>query len=480
MALNVFSSFSRFVGGFFKKNIGEAAAYGIGGALKQPLDPLLQNLTNETWKTYVAAGGSIPLDLEVAASVAAERVQDKDRMADQAAQLGYGPNQFEDAYGEALNAPGLESLYSLWRRGLIDTGAFVHGLDKAKLEDEWKTPLEGLRDVLLSPAELANARQQGYIQQGRQYDEAELQGVTNDRAEIQFEMVGLPPGHAEAQSLFNRGLIDRATFDQMIREGHTKTKYTDVLFESARKLLTATEYVDAHLRGYISEAEMYAGTAMWGLTRADTDVLFKSHGRPITVHQITTGLARGGVYDGPTGAIPAEYLASLQEGSIKPPWYNLAYANRYTIPSYFVLRAMLQDGTLTEAEGADYFKQMGWPPDLADKAAAAYTGGGATKADTHLSKAQTQLWTATHRSYVNDRTDDATATTALTAAGVAPASIPDVLRTWQEERAIVRGGLSPAQIKKAYGAREFDNATAVARLVELGWSVADANTYLGY
>jgi hypothetical protein len=75
--------------------------------------------------------------------------------------------------------------------------------------------------------------------------------------------------------------------------------------------------------------------------------------------------------------------------------------------------------------------------------------GGATAGDSHTAKAQTQLWTTTHRSYVAEEIDDATATASLSAAGVAAAAVPAILALWKQERALIRKQLSPAQIKKA-------------------------------
>ena len=323
-----------FFGRFFGRTVSEAAAYGAGLATGPALRPVTRAVESEIWKLHQ----DVPVNPETAAAIVAEDVEQRDWGANEAASNGIDGSRFDALVGEALTAPGVGELFALWRRGLIDSAAFEHGLRKAKMESRWDTPLEGLHDVLLSSEELAMLQQQGFIGADRANSEGALQGVTSERQQLRFDASGLPPGIATALDLLRRGIIDRATFAQIVREGHTKTKYTDDLLALERRLLTDTEYVDAHLRGYLSEAEMLAGTRMHGLTDADAQTLFKSHGRPITVHQVTTGLARGGSYDGPIDAIPTEYITSLREGSIKPPWYNLAYANRYTLPSFFVLR----------------------------------------------------------------------------------------------------------------------------------------------
>jgi hypothetical protein len=194
--------------------------------------------------------------------------------------------------------------------------------------------------------------------------------------------------------------------------------------------------VDAHLRGYISEQEMYAGCALHGLNQADTLILFESHGRPLTVHQITTGLARGGIYNGDTSGIDPVYLDSLKEGSIKPPYYNIAHANRYTLPSFFVVRALLQDGTLTEAEAADLFKQEGWPPYLADAAAKAYATGGTAKASPFVTKARGFVFTALHKHYVDTPAYDAQAREGFTLIGISTADQDEILKLFKFESTV--------------------------------------------
>src|SRR5205814_2025236 len=147
----------------------------------------------------------------------------------------------------------------------------------------------GLHDVLLTPAELANARQQGFVSPERQRSEAALQGVDGERADIQFETVGLPPGPATAQAAANRGLIDRATFDEMIREGHTKTKYTELEWQLRQPVLTAAEYAGLRLRGWITKAEAEAGGALTGYSPEQMEQLFLNRGRPATTHQVWIG-----------------------------------------------------------------------------------------------------------------------------------------------------------------------------------------------
>jgi hypothetical protein len=234
---------------FFGKTISEAAAFALGGAMRSPLEPPLVELTNETWGRFVDSGITVPTEPGDAAEIAAERVADRQWAKDQAKQRGYGGEQMDKLIDAVQNAPGTGELFQLWRRGLIDKAAFDHGLRKARLEDQWDTPLEGLHDVLLSSEELAMMQQQGFVDQGRADAEGGLQGVTPERQQLRFEASGLPPGIVEGLQMLRRGIIDEATFATIVREGHTKTKYTGVLTQLRDVVLNANDYVTNAIRG---------------------------------------------------------------------------------------------------------------------------------------------------------------------------------------------------------------------------------------
>jgi len=220
--------------------------------------------------------------------------------------------------------------------------------------------------------------------------------------------------------------------------------------------------------------------------KADTDLLFKITGRPLSFHQVFIGERRGGVYDGPIDAIDPAFLKALRESNIRPEWYNLAWAQRYSYPSAFVLRALTEAGDLTQAETHEILLFIGWPPPLAEKVSTRWAGGVGAAADPNVKKAQTQLWSATHRSYVAGETDEAQAQERMGALGIPAAAQLDILTLWALERQLVRKTLTPAQIKKAYAEPVENPATgqlwtredALAALLELGYSADNAETFL--
>jgi hypothetical protein len=335
--------------------------------------------------------------------------------------------------------------------------------------------LEKLHDVLLSSEELAMMQQQGFVDEARADSEGGLQGVTSERQQLRFEASGLPPGIVEGLQMLRRGIIDEATFAQIVREGHTKTKYTDDLLALRDVVLNANDYVANTIRGWADAGAMHAGGALTGHTPEQMDLLFQNHGRPLSWHQIFIGLQRGGAYDGATTGIDPAFLKGLRESDIRPEWYSLAWAQRYNYPSAFVLRALTQSGDISEADAHKVLLYEGWEPTFAAKVSHAwatakgsaakeatvtdllklYDGGKATlpatltaieglgypadeaqtKVDTidagRVASAKTAAISDLHAKYKKGALPDANVITALQSLGVTAWAAPLIVAAWR-------------------------------------------------
>jgi hypothetical protein len=282
--------------------------------------------------------------------------------------------------------------------------------------------------------------------------------------------LSLAPGLA-ATALF-RQLINDNDFVLAIAEGDLRTEWAQTLLDALRAIPSPHDFVQQHLRGWVDAKAMHDGAARHGMAPADTDVLYEIERRPLNVHAITTGLARGGNFQSQPGEIQDPYDAAVHQADLGPEWYDLAKANKYLYPSAFVLRSLAQAGDLGgQAAVEQVLLEIGWKPSFATAVSTAWTGGVAS-GDKHVAKAETSLWSTTHKSFVAAEIDDATATAALTAAGVAAASIPAVLALWKEERSLIRKQLSPAQIKKAFTTSTINPVTGAA------WTQAEATAAL--
>ena len=492
MSVNPLSFITR----FFGRTVSEGAAFAMGAATAPAIRPLLQDLANETWSLHPVR----PPDAFTLAQGVAQGQVDPAQAAKWAAENGYGTAQFQALIDIANIGPGVATAFDLWRRNVTDQAGFVRAVKRLGLEQEWIDDLVKLKINLLNVEQLANAIHRGLVDdQGLLLGvkpgagkvpaypvypidalvEAMGQGIDHDRLGVLVGLTGLPMGSHEAAQATFRGVIDKADFYRAIAEGNTRNEWADAIFEQSRQIPTPTNYVEARLRGWIDDAAMYAGAARHGMTPADTDTLFLIHGRPPSWHQVFIGLARGGVYNGPTNQIAPPFLKALEESDLRPEWYNLLWASRYNYPTAFVLRTLTQSGDLTGAETEQILLYEGWEPTLAKTVSTRWAGStaGATgPLDPHVKKAEGQLWTALHKAYLDFETSDAAATNELTALGALDPS--GVLSLWQRERGLIRKELSSAQIHKAYTVGALDLAQATTLLQNQGMSAADINTLL--
>ena len=479
---------------------------GVGAAASTALEAAVELPRQKVW----ADNPNKLLDPALVARLVAQGAVKLGEGRADALREGYTSEKFDQLVYLSQTVPAVAEALSLWLRGHIGDGLMGHVLVKAGMDTRYVQPiLDAATDTRLNPAQIALSIVRSLLaSQGLLVGEndvrggviaptpvspidavaeAETWGVDEERLRVMVNSIGLPMALQAAASATFRGIIDKPDFYLAVAQGDTRPAWADAIYEQARQILTASQYVEGHLRGWISEPEMYAGTAKHGMSAADTDLLFKVSGRPITIHQITTGLARGGTYPSTYDDVPEPYRKSLEEGNIRPEWASLDYANRYSLPSAFVIRALLTGGAITAAQGEQLFLESGWPPALAKQVAGFYGTTTTAAVDPWVKRAETQLWTTIHNSYRDGLSDGAEARNDLALLGVTGDAANRVLDLWTAERDTWRKQLTPAQIKKAWSHAENNPATgapwtrdeAIERLLALGYNSNDAETFLG-
>lgn len=485
---------------------GIAIGTGVGAAVGDVVLPKLQDFLNSQWEAHPDK----PLNAASVAQAIAEALPGDGGGAAEAARSGFNSGRLSVLAELQRTAPGTPQLLTLLRRKFIGIGDFTHGLRKAKLDTRWDGPIGQLVDELLDPTVLAVAIQRGIIPDpgilpvgpgaggGKvpsfpvfpvdALAEALGSGIDRERLSVMVGNVGLPMSLHEAASAYFRGIIELNDFHRAVSEGNTRNEWRDAILEQARPIPSVLDYVQAHLRGWRNEDQMHAGAQRSGMRDADTDLLFQIHGRPPSWHQIWIGLQRGGVYDGPIDIIDPAFLKGLRESDLRPEWYNLLWHSRYSYPSPFVLRQLTTSHAITVEDAEQVLKFEGYEPTFAKKIAEAWGGGagGTAATDPHVGKAQTNLYTALHRSYVAEESDAAAVGPGLDALGIPGPAQADVLNLWNLERSLIREQLSPAQIKKAVKGAVLNPATgqpwttadAMVALLARGYDQADAQTLI--
>jgi hypothetical protein len=462
------------ISSFFDKYI---LGYAIGTAAGPSLEPFVQDLANLAWTENQV----MPPDAMILAEGVAQGQVDPAQAQTWASQTGFGTEQFQALVDIANVGPGIGYAYEAWRRGLLTQAEFTTALKRTGLEEQWNAALVGLHDTLLSSQELANLQQQGFVTEDEANAEGGLQGVTPGRQQLRFEAAGLPPGIAEGLTMWRRGIIDQPTFDQIVREGHTKTKYTGALEQLKAQPLSHLQYVEARVRGWIDNAAMYAGGALWGFSQADMDTLHKTHGRPLSWHQVWIGLQRGGKRLDPTADLTAAslgidetFFAALQQSDIQQQWYDLAWAQRYSYPAPFVLRTLAQAGEIDAATLTQVLTYIGWEPTFITKVVDAWTGGTGTTA---AQKKQTLSHLT--QEYLSGALSAANLTTLLTT------SLGYTAQQAADEIALAEFNASKAARTKATNAigkrviaLQLSPADATTALEQMGWPAGAVEKFI--
>lgn len=512
----------------------------IGGAAGDSVAPVL-----EAVKQHANAQRAIRvLDPGTAAELAAEHYSSKINLRDDAKRGGLGTARFDALVELESRAPGTAEALMLWRRGAIKREQVVKALHKAKVLGEYVEPILTLFNDRLDPAIIATAVQRGILpnadllpvappaERGHvppmpmveldPIHEAQASGVNRDRLAVLTRIVGLPPGPGELLQLLNRGVITETDYRRGIAEGNTRNEWAPFLEHLRRRLLTPHEYAELRLRAWIDEGAMHSGAALSGMTPADTDLLHTLLGRPLSWHQVYIGLRRGGRYNVTPGDIDPAFLKSLQESDIRPEWYGLAWAQRYSYPSAFVLRQLTSSGELTTDETERILLYEGWEPGLARKVAhkwgggiggtawhetraellAEYEGGYIAEAEFRAALAEHGLTGAAQdrevhlgdarrdkkyrdatidavaRAYTAFKIGDTVAKSELAEVAVLGPAADRLLVLWQKQRRSTVALLTPPQVAKAYGKNLLSRADAMSELEDRGYSAHDAGLLL--
>lgn len=445
--------------------VGTGAGVAAGGAVAGVLAPLLQALTNETWSLYPDA----PLQVMLMAEAAVQGKIHAQDASNEARLTGISESRFQSLMAAVANAPSIAAAFTLIRRGQLDKTDLPTILKRAGLEAEWITAYEALSSTglqpyeqPLSPADLALGLIRDNLQSfdvdgepafpaGGSTDgglvphdpisgldvvaEAAASGIDAERMAILARNVGLPPGVIEGLRMLNRGIIEEPDFYLLIAQSDARLSWGPFLFQLRNEILTAREGVENFLRGWdLDRQHMYDTGALSGYSQSQMDTLYNITGRPLGWHQVWVAIQRGGTYDGPTDEIDPSFLKSLQESSMRPEWYNLAWSLRYTYPSYFVLKNLVPT-PLSVDQAAQILVWQGWEPTLAQDTAQSFAGSSSSTGAPTTKTATNAAVTSTGKAYIAGSYTQEQATTNLQALGLTAEEIASLFAIWNVTKA---------------------------------------------
>jgi hypothetical protein len=385
---------------------------------------------------------------------------DPEKAAAWATASGFNAEAFQAMVEVSNTGPALGSALELLRRGDWTETQFKTALHRQGIETDWWDGLTSLQHDRLDLGAIATAVHRGIMQDAGllvtpvptgtgnvpripvstldTIAEFAAQGIDKERARVLIADTGLPLSLGQMLQLLNRGKVTETDVQVAIAESNTRNEYMDVALELRRHLLTPHEYAEAELRGVKTTAEAKAGAALSGLEGEDYDTLYANLGRPLNLHAITTGTARGGVYGGTYDDVPAgPYRDAIRRSAVRPEYASLDYANRFTYPSAFVLRSLAQAGDLGDVAAVQQIlEEIGWKPEFAKQVAHAWLSVGAAT-DPHVKKAQGTLWTEAHKAYVKNDLSVAQVQPAFLALSIDATAQAAILALWDAEKVLM-------------------------------------------
>lgn len=434
----------------------------IGRAASDSVTPVLEPVKQAAWK----ANENKVLDAGTAAEALAQGIITETEGQYDANRTGYSNNRFGVLWRLAQAVPGIGEARMLRRRAdgsngrLISAEQLHHVYAKNQIEPQFWPALDAVVFDILSPGELAAAIHRGLVPdpggllKGEQpsppfnveaypvyqidaQQEAMGSGYNLDRLGVLVGLQGLPMGTHEAAQAFFRGIITHGDYIRAFNESNSRNEWAQAVLDQTRQIPTARDFFENALRGHHDFEWAAQQAARHGMSPEDSFVIYQNQGRPLNLHQITQALAWGAKYKPAPTDNPDPWVQSVLLGPVRPEYYDLNEALKYTLPSAFYFRTLQEQGVLKEPEAAMWYRRLGWPPELADLVATAYASTtAAAKPDPWVAKSDTQLWTATHKAYKGNAIDAQTARTRFDLIGISAAAQDEILTRWDSEKSL--------------------------------------------
>jgi hypothetical protein len=493
-----------------ERTLEQIVGFAVGQALALPVEVFTTPLANDLW----AADPKRVLDPSTAALAYLRRNGVGFNGVDEVKQSGIDEARFGLILDSLRSPPSTAELLELLRRGVSTHEDVVLGLAALGLDPEWTRAYLELQRVFLSPADAAMARQQGFLSPEESRALAAIGGVQPADADLLFELSGLPYGVDVGLELLRRGKIDEARFAQVVREGHTKTKYTADLLELRYTPLSAAVAAEALIRERVDQQTAVNIAAENGIRETDFLLWSNMLGRPPGITEALTLVNRGEMDH-------AGFREVVARSDVRTEYADQLLKLRVHYPSLFQMRALISSGAISDEYAREIFAKLGYEPKLIDgMVAAAHTTKTAHHKTISLSiletlyesGLETREWfdkalatlgyDEAERTELEDLLEVRRLVAELTHAlgelrsryvgwkigrDVVVADLdrlvtdPDVrdrlLRLWDLERETNRPVLSVAQIGQALKYGRFTVQQALDRWTELGLSADDALTH---
>lgn len=488
---------------------GETLGFGVGTALSRALEPEATVLAQEAWKINPA----LVDDPEVLARLVLLQRLTEDEASGEASESGINGTRFARIIDSLKQVMATSEILELYRRKDISESDARTALTRIGLDERYHDDYLKLTRILLTPADLAMARQQTFITQDEHYARSEQQGVVNADAELLYLMSGLPYGSGEAIELWRRGKITEDRVRQALRQGHLKNEFIDDYLQLRYQPLSASVAAEALIRQRIPQEKAVEIASQNGIAEEDFLLWSNMLGRPIATGQALT-LARRGEFTF------QQFQDVVARSDVRTEYADDLWKLRRVIPPLFQIVRLIGSGSITPELATQYVIEQGYDKELATaivnsgnahktqktrdltatQVDAIYESGIETKdwakqqltalgydeneAEWHLElldsrrllSALQSAINVIHRTYVGHKIDRNQASGELDMLGIRAEVRDDLLETWTHERESNVTRLTNAQIGRALKLDIIDRETAINRWMQNGYSGDDAAT----
>jgi hypothetical protein len=320
--------------------------------------------------------------------------------------------------------PGLEQMLEGYRRGFIDTATLERGIRESRYRNEWIPLLKALRYSPISVADAVNAVVQNHItaQEGEAF--AQQNGLEPGQFTILQETAGEPLSRTEMEELYNRGLVTQEQVNQALRESRVKDKYIDLAFQLHRRVIPIFTLERAITAGAVDHATAVKIAMESGYNQRDAEII----------------------------------TSSGSSAKIDP----------YKKEVVTAVATAYGDNTIPEADAIQLIESMGFA-----KTEAMFI----IQAEDFKREARivSQVSTAVRSKYISRKISRTQASNDMDAIGIPAPNRDFLLSLWDIELEANTRQLTEAQVVKAVKLQLITPAEGNTRLVNMGYSSADAD-----
>lgn len=382
------------------------------------IQPAVQNVSNAVWPH----DPSRPLSPEAAAVAVLKGKVGLDWAHAQAAESGTHPNVLDIMVAIAGEPISLQEALLLYRRGQITEARLLTAVRESRVRDEWFPEVLALRFAPPPAGEVIAGSLKGHLSDADARDKLGEAGIQPDNFDWMRATAGRPPGIEQMLHLWNRGHATESDVDQAVRQSDINDHYLPFV-KQLRVYVPPVRSIMPMLRaGVITDARAAELLAENGV-RAEDIPLYIAEGHHTKTEQIKD-------------------LSQAQTIRL----YEARFIDRGDAASRLLALGYDHDTAALLLDFADEARHERYVNAIVTRVHARYVGYKLTAPEVH---------------------------TALSADGVPPAAITDLLRLWDIERDANYHVLTPAAIVGAYRRQQIDAAETRQRLLAVGVQPAD-------